>query len=36
MEKRCFSFIKNFRGRYDSYEPCLPLFGTICLPTAPI
>mgnify|MGYP007089755526 CR=1 FL=1 len=26
---------KNFRGRFDSHESNLPLFGTIYFPTAP-
>ena len=26
---------KNFRGRFNSYESNLPLFGTIYFPTAP-
>ena len=26
---------KNFRGRFDSCESNLPLFGTIYFPTAP-
>ena len=31
-----FFFAKSFRGRCDSYESHLPLFGTIYFPTAPI
>ncbi len=27
---------KNFRGRFDSCESNLPLFGTIYFPTAPL
>ena len=31
-----FSFLRiNFRGRRDSHESHLPLFGTIYFPTAP-
>ena len=30
-----FFFAKSFRGRCDSYESHLPLFGTIYFPTAP-
>ena len=30
-----FLFAKSFRGRCDSHESHLPLFGTIYFPTAP-
>ena len=30
-----FFFAKSFRGRCDSHESHLPLFGTIYFPTAP-